>query len=496
MHQVVASLWQKLSFGNNHSVGKEEIRSDTVSTIARVYEKARNALEYRADHLVRRAAIERMLRRQVLLYDNADQVATELMTELKWAKYISAIELEQGNANKLRGIIEKYWSFLHSSQVSGDWLTGVLSAEIDEIFTLNNDYQIFTNFAFQTIKQKVSSKVFEVENFDLVLFSAVDRVISQSDEAQVSYHILKLCHGDILSTYKLYKTSINHSLKNKTSGYVRSQQAPIVLLRDMYFYNPIRFREVMTNQDSFINYSHTVLIDQLKQTDSRIQTAAFRSVVYVFLTKMLVGLLLEIPVDKLLYGHLNYFALLINLLVPPLVMMLMAQNVSLPNSSEQKILSDKAWQIISDFDSLKNDRDLFRVYSQYGWSYYLFSGLYTIVFVAIFVVLFYVLSKLRISFVSQGLFVFFLCLVSFFAYRIRQIANLYYYNPTRRGGALGEMFMLPIVVVGGYLSRGISYLNVIAFVFDFILEAPIKILLRFLDHWAQFLSLKRDEVVG
>ena len=162
MHQVVASLWQKLSFGNNHSVGKEEIRSDTVSTIARVYEKARNALEYRADHLVRRAAIERMLRRQVLLYDNADQVATELMTELKWAKYISAIELEQGNANKLRGIIEKYWSFLHSSQVSGDWLTGVLSAEIDEIFTLNNDYQIFTNFAFQTIKQKVSSKVFEV----------------------------------------------------------------------------------------------------------------------------------------------------------------------------------------------------------------------------------------------------------------------------------------------------------------------------------------------
>ena len=56
--------------------------------------------------------------------------------------------------------------------------------------------------------------------------------------------------------------------------------------------------------------------------------------------------------------------------------------------------------------------------------------------------------------------------------------------------------MLPIVVVGGYLSRGISYLNVIAFVFDFILEAPIKILLRFLDHWAQFLSLKRDEVVG
>lgn len=489
MHPVVVTFWQKLSFGNESTVGTEEIRQDTISTIARVYEKARNALEYRADHLVRRAAIERILRRQMVLYDKPDQVATELMTELKWAKYISAIELEQGNASKLRNIIEKYWSFLHSSRVPSDWLTGVLSAEIDEIFTLNSDYQFFTNFAFQIIKQKATLD-------DLILFTSVDRVISQSDDAQVGYHIVKLCQGDIPTAYNLYKTADSHPQKNKVSSYVRSQQAPIILLRDMYFYNPKKFRFVSTNFEEFTTYAHTVLIDQLRQTGSRIQTAAFRSVVYVFLTKMLVGLLLEIPIDKLIYGHLNYLALLINLLVPPIVMMAMAQNISLPNSSEQKVLVEKSWFIISNFEGLKNDRDIFKINTYKGWSYYIFSGLYIVIFVIIFFVLFYMLGKLKISFISQGLFIFFLCVVSFFAYRIRQIANLYYYNPTRRGGALGEMFMLPIVAVGGYLSRGISYLNVIAFVFDFILEAPIKIILRFLDHWAQFLSIKRDEVVG
>jgi hypothetical protein len=489
MHPIVASFWQKLSFGNQNIIGAEEVRPDTISTIARAYEKARNALEYRADHLVRRAAIERILRRQMVLYDKPDQVATELMTELKWAKYISAVELEQGNAAKLKDIIEKYWIHFRSGQIPSDWLTGVLSAEIDEIFTLNVDYQIFTNFAFQIIKQKTVLD-------DLILFVSVDRVISQSDDAQVGYHLVKLCHGDIPTAYNLYKTADSHILKNKASSYVRSQQAPIILLRDMYFYDPKRFKGASANSEKFLTYAHTVLIDQLRQTGNRIQTAAFRSVIYVFLTKMLVGLLLEIPVDKILYGHLNYLGLIINLLVPPLVMMAMAQNISLPNSGEQKVLIEKSWQIISNFESLKTDKDIFRNNTYKGWSYYIFSGLYTIVFVAIFIFLFYVLSKLRISFVSQGLFVFFLCVVSFFAYRIRQIANLYYYNPSRRGGALGEMFMLPIVAVGGYLSRGISYLNIIAFVFDFILEAPIKILLRFLDHWAQFLSIKRDEVVG
>ena len=41
--------------------------SRTVSALASLYEKARNAVEFRAEHLVRRAAIERILKRRIML---------------------------------------------------------------------------------------------------------------------------------------------------------------------------------------------------------------------------------------------------------------------------------------------------------------------------------------------------------------------------------------------------------------------------------------------
>ena len=94
-------------------------------------------------------------------------------------------------------------------------------------------------------------------------------------------------------------------------------------------------------------------------------------------------------------------------------------------------------------------------------------------------------------------FLFFLSIVAFFAYRIRQTALIYSYNPkaTLRS-SLVDSLMLPIVVVGGALSSGVARLNFLVILFDFVLEAPFKLVLRFLDNWAAFLSARKDEVVG
>jgi hypothetical protein len=55
------------------------------------------------------------------------------------------------------------------------------------------------------------------------------------------------------------------------------------------------------------------------------------------------------------------------------------------------------------------------------------------------------------------------------------------------------MVSLPILTIGSYLSQGLSKLNFLGFVFDFILEAPFKLILGFVDDWVQFLSVKKEE---
>jgi len=101
------------------------------------------------------------------------------------------------------------------------------------------------------------------------------------------------------------------------------------------------------------------------------------------------------------------------------------------------------------------------------------------------------------SFVSMVVFGFFLSVVTFFAYRIRQSALVYTFRPrTDTRLSIGEALVLPMVAVGGAVSREVARLNFLAFVFDFALEMPFKTILRFFDGWAHFLSTKQDEVVG
>jgi hypothetical protein len=119
--------------------------------------------------------------------------------------------------------------------------------------------------------------------------------------------------------------------------------------------------------------------------------------------------------------------------------------------------------------------------------------LYSLVFAGVFFLILYVLRLFGFSLASMAIFVFFLTVVAFFAFRIRQTAQLYSY---KNDTGLSDTITLPLLAVGAIFNQGLVHLNFLAFVFDFILEAPYKTILRILDSWVQFLSAKKEEVVG
>ena len=57
------------------------------SDVAAWYEKLRTAIENRDEEVILRAAIERIIRRRLLLGGNGKTVAAPLLRELLWAKY-------------------------------------------------------------------------------------------------------------------------------------------------------------------------------------------------------------------------------------------------------------------------------------------------------------------------------------------------------------------------------------------------------------------------
>ena len=88
-------------------------------------------------------------------------------------------------------------------------------------------------------------------------------------------------------------------------------------------------------------------------------------------------------------------------------------------------------------------------------------------------------------------------MIAFFAHRIQQTAGIYRVKRQEKlRSSLWDMVWLPILTAGSILSQALQRLNFLAFAFDFILEAPFKVILGFLDSWVQFLGAKKEEVVG
>ncbi|MEK7504348.1 MAG: hypothetical protein AAB550_02505 [Patescibacteria group bacterium] len=459
IHPVIAKLISNLSCGKTANLHTQSDQQDAVTKIARVYELARNALEYRAEHLVRRAAIERILRRQIVFSHDSKK--------------------------------------LGKTEVDHNWLLGLISAEIESSFNPNHDYHEFTKFAFNVLRKRIE---IDDPDIDLMLYVAIDKIFSQSDEAGISYHLYQLNpQSNLDETYSAFKKVIDTKALNTLCVFVRKQMGPLMLIRDLYFAAPIEFEKSLCDQEVFTRKAILVLQDQLRLVKSRMNTATIRSLIYVFLTKMIIGVLLESPLELLIFGQTHYLTLIINMIVPVGVMWLIVSNIHLPKPKNQEQLLARATEIIFNYDTPANSWEKITTLNKSisSFKFSLFYFFYALLFLLVFYVIYSVLKFVGSSIISIGMFVFFLSVVTFFAYRIRQIALIYTYQPRNDTTSVGwDVFTLPMVAIGDLVSRGVSQLNFLTFVFDFILEAPFKLILGFLENWGRFLSSKRDEIVG
>ena len=58
-----------------------------------------------------------------------------------------------------------------------------------------------------------------------------------------------------------------------------------------------------------------------------------------------------------------------------------------------------------------------------------------------------------------------------------------------------DFFLMPVLQAGQFLSQEIAKLNIFIFIFDFILEAPLKVIFEVAEEWIRFVRTKKDEIV-
>lgn len=495
--------------------------SDTVSVAASSYETVRNTLEYDEEHLLRRNAIRRVLKRRLGETDS-QKLASNLLKELVWAKYLPNKRVPTGKISETAEVLEKYKRMFETlEEDSGEgqslyqWLLDVLSTEIEYLIAPPCVDESLASYAYQMLKSRVSwetSLVVEKDR-DLQLYISVHRSVLKSNQATLRYRILTLYYPawrtakandpvvqevalNIRKVVDSVDQQIHHKFADFVYRFVRRHSIVFHLIGDIAKDNPQAFSEAITGQDQ--NTIDTAIVSAVKERYStfraRLNRTVVRAAFFLLLTKTILAVLVEYPYELFVLRTTDYLPLAVNILFPPLLLAVIGLSVRFSKKkNNEKILEES-------HAFLEIGEDMKFLLKKRAWGngvlWAIFHLIYLFVFVAVVALIAWGLRLFGFHALSIFFFLFFLSLVAYFGLRIRNTRREYLVIESVGGffGILGDMLFLPIVRVGRWIAMRAPRINIFLFFFDFIIEAPFKATIDVIENWLAFLREKREEI--
>lgn len=498
--------------------------SQAVSFFALVYEKIRNAVEYREDHLMRRAAIERILSRRLTLNPEGKHEAENVLRELLWARYFANGSLGGRELIDIQQVIDKYLSLkrkictgrpLETQRFLSEYIMDLLTCEIEESLAPEKAarFSSYLFFIYQVLRKKVKIEGLSEDQKDAYFLAALEKSFRKSDQPFQRYHLFITFYKPIhtysdkeLDTFaakapaifKKVDETIENAYVESLTRFTRKQLPPFLILFDILKTKGVEAEKIISDKVLLWKHVDETCRDKYQQLNSRVRNLAIRSFIYVFLTKMVFALILEVPVSQWLYGEVSMRSIAINTLFPPFLMLGIVSFFKIPGEENTKNIFNRIIDIIdADVDFETNISYMPKKAAErkpiliFG-----FTIFYSLTFIVTLTLIYEGLLLLEFNMISIAVFIFFVCLVTFFSYRVKQIVNEY--RLAEKEGILTplvDFFFMPILSLGKFFSGGLARLNFMIFILDFLIEAPFKLIFEVVEEWITFVKKRKEEII-
>lgn len=482
----------------------------TGQKISTAYEQLRNAAEYTEDHLLLQRAIKRFYKRNFSLFTKRGRnIGEELIVELTQAGYLRNGAFSNETANKINHLSDAYvqtYSALRQAQVSrdeaNDWVLSILSVETEGLLNPHGHFAALAYSAYHHYlelfpREAVIASKSEGAEYEISLYIAVHQALLKSDIAIVRHDLMRMYQQtprDLpafidfnRNVTTLYTSRFTQRLKRAVSKHA----APLRILKSMAE-SRNDLPELLANREQFLGiYTHQTSIDY-RQVHSKLNKGIIKSIVFIFITKVIIGVGIEIPYDLIVVGTIATLPLAINLLFPPLYMASLKLGLKVPTQTNARVLHDYIDKALySDEKPITPVlRDSTRTVSA------LAKWLYAVLFFVPFVIMVYILSLLHFNWVQAVIFFVFLSTASFLGFRLSSMVReleLVSHQPNFLS-TVRDFFYLPFILVGQWLSSKYARINAVAHILDVAIELPLKTLLRLIRQWTRFLKEKHEEL--
>lgn len=490
------------------------------STAAALYEKVRTTLEYQEEHLLRRNAISRILRRLLGGDVPLEEMAQHLLQELVWAKYLPNKQIPVKFIDELTPIFVKYSPLFeatektHEPDFSFVWVLDVLATEIEYTIMSHDNEELMVGYMYEQIRTRIEwdAKLnLHEEEKDLRLFVAIHKMLLKSDRATLRYRTLLLYYPqwsgqapfslveelsqNLQKVINTVDYQLDHPITGKLANKVRRKAGVFRTLLDVIEAEGSRFSVLVNDEPDLLGRAIWKQLQKRTKTFRvRLRRTVIRAVMFLFITKMFLAIILEVPYDYVVHGELFIMPLVVNILFHPTLLAVVSMTAVIP---ERRNADDYKSAIRALIVGANHDLLNFRMKNDLAnaWTK-IFNGVYAISFMFVFGFIAWFLHRNGFNAFSITLFMFFLSLVTFFGIRIRHSTRDIIVSTSRSGiiGTFFDILMLPIVRAGSWLSIKVAKINVFIYFFDFIIEAPYKIALRFMEEWFSFIREKKEEI--
>lgn len=501
--------------------------SEVLGSVAFIYERIRNVIDYKGEHLLRRNAIERVIKRRLWEKPTIEtkKLANSLIRELIWARYLKNDTIPKSKIDEVGQILSKYLTLLNQIVGQGrggskfanewkDWLLGVASCEIEEALAPSLFYiSAYVRAMYRWFKNNFEweDKSISPKTRDIQIFIAIHRSLPKSDEAMIRYHLLNIYYPDwrkanpilvgevgenLTRLQEEIEDQLNHPIRFRLFRFVQKHTAPFQILKDIIDENPKTAEKLLVNPEKFEWKIREVCRRRYAQIRQKVNRGIIRSIIYIFITKVLFAFILEIPYEIYFLKKLNPIPIGINAIIPPALMFFVGLTIKTPDEANTERIIERINSFVYPQSEAKTPFSLGPIKrSQFLTS--VFSFLYLLLFLLTFGGISALLLKLGFSVVSGVIFFVFLSLVLLFGFRVRFTASELLVTGEREGffAHLLNNLSLPFLSLGVWLSRGLAQLNVFMIIMDFLIEAPLKSIIEIVEEWTSFLRERREEVV-
>jgi hypothetical protein len=477
------------------------------------YEQLRNVAEYREHHLLLRGAIERYLVRYVR-YDHLEAVAGDMVTELTQSGYLKNDSVPLHIVDQIDHLLERQAALyrkLRDHKVDGTqaatWLDQISSVQIESLISPDPKGNLFMQFAFEhyfyavdrpaTLKQEIND-----HDYRIALFCAVQRAIFKSDVATTRANCVTLSLPNlddqpaeaIFDLNKLIDDLYQAPVTNRLARLISRYGAPIRILRELTIETP-SMSSLLDKRGETLGRAKDITAAEYLRIQKNLNSRIIRTIFFIFITKTLVGVAIEVPYDLFIHGSVQWPQLIINICFPVLYMAFISSRISTPGRQNTEVIAGYIDRILYAHEGAPVVYKPKRRVASYSLNA-VFSTVYALGFIGSLALLVYLLSLWGFNIVSGAIFFLFFSAVSFLGFRLRQSAHELSMLDEREGvfHALTDFLSTPFVRIGHWLSDKYAKANIVTTILDLAIEMPIKTSLRLLRQWVGFMRDRQEEL--